>query len=75
MEKVTMIHIYEMDSGRGDIYYEVYNILIDEETESFISTLENKEKLETYLDNLMSDGIDFVLHTDENGDYFYDEQQ
>lgn len=70
-----MIHIYEMDSGRGDIYYEVYNILIDEETESFISTLENKEKLETYLDNLMSDGIDFVLHTDEDGDYFYDEEQ
>ena len=57
-----MIHIYEIDSGRGEIYYEVYKIVSENDPVSLVRTLENKNEFDLYIDILMAEGVDFILH-------------
>jgi hypothetical protein len=58
-----VIHIYEIDSGRG-IYWEVWKDIIGEAWgEKYIRTLENNDELDLYVEILQAEGLDFVIHT------------
>jgi len=66
-----VIHLYEIDWGAEPFYWEVWQDTIGEAWgEKYICTLEENE-LEGYLDNLRSDGVDFVLHTQEEYDEYH----
>lgn len=60
-----MRHIYEIDCGRGDLYWEVY---LDGEC---IRNLQGQNEFDLYLDILHDLGIDFVLHTLEEYDEYH----
>ena len=65
-----MIHIYECNDG-ATTYFEVYQSIIGEPwQDEFLFDFTEKEMFDSYLDNLYSDGIDFVIHNNEEG---YDE--
>ena len=53
-----MIHIYEIDSGRGDPIWDCY----DEEDQLIWSSIEDNN-LESFLDTLRDWGVDFTLYT------------
>ena len=64
-----MLHIYEIDSGRGEIYYDVfqqhpYKAWQDDYT----CTLENKAELDIYLHECRKQELDFIIHTLEEYD-------
>ena len=60
-----MIHVYEMDAGRGDPYWEVYS------DEFFASTLQGQNEFDLYLDICRHRGVDFVIHTKEEYDEYH----
>ena len=60
-----MIHLFEIDWGGQPFYWEAYD-----SQDEFVCTLEENE-LEEYLDNLRLDGVDFVLHTQEEYDEYH----
>ena len=60
-----MIHLFEIDWGAEPFYWEAYD-----NQDEYVCTLEENE-LEEYLDNLRSDGVDFVLHTQEEYDEYH----
>ena len=60
-----MISLFEIDWGAYPFYWDVYDDAGD-----FVRVVEANE-LEEYLDNLRSDGVDFVLHTQEEYDEYH----
>jgi hypothetical protein len=60
-----MIHLFEIDWGAEPFYWEAYD-----NQDEYVCTLEADE-LEDYLDNLRADGLDFVLHTQEEYDEYH----
>ena len=60
-----MIHLFEIDWGGHPFDWEAYD-----SQDEYMCTLEANE-LEEYLDNLRSDGVDFVLHTQEEYDEYH----
>jgi hypothetical protein len=65
-----MIHIYEIDSGRG-IYWEAFREIPGEAwQDEFVCTLEGNE-YEEYLSNLRYLGEDFVIHSLEEYDEYH----
>jgi len=60
-----VIHLFEIDWGAEPFYWEAYD-----NQDEYVCTLEENE-LEEYLDNLRSDGVDFVLHTQEEYDEYH----
>ena len=57
-----MRHIYQIDAGRGEPYWEVYrdnpeNSYID----YFMRDLQNQNEFDFYLDFLREFGVDFVI--------------
>ncbi len=66
-----MIHLYEIDWGAEPFYWEAFRDTPGEPwQDEYVCTLEANE-LEEYLDNLRSDGVDFVLHTQEEYDEYH----
>jgi methyl coenzyme M reductase alpha subunit len=66
-----VIHIYEIDSGRG-IYWEVWKDIIGEAWgEKYIRTLEDENEMNLYLDILRDQGSDFVIHTLEEYEEYH----
>jgi hypothetical protein len=66
-----VIHIYEIDSGRG-IYWEVWKDIIGEAWgEKYIRTLEDENEMNLYLDILREQGSDFVIHTLEEYEEYH----
>ena len=64
-----MIHIYEIDSGRG-IYWDVFQDIPGEPwQDDYLCTLEGNE-YDEYLNNLRDEGADFIIHgIDEYDEY------
>jgi hypothetical protein len=60
-----MVHLFEIDWGGNPFYWEAYD-----NNDDYVCTLEENE-LEEYLDRLHHDGIDFVLHTQEEYDEYH----
>lgn len=57
-----MMHIYEIDSGRGHNVWEVYEQHPYKAwSDTHIETLNNPTDLNDYIDNLESDGYDYIL--------------
>lgn len=59
-----MLRIYEIDSGIGEISYDVfqqhpYKAWQDD----YLLTLENKDELNIYLDQCRKQELDFIIHT------------
>ena len=54
-----MIKLYEIDWGAEPFYWDVYD-----ENDNFVACLEANQ-LDDYLDTLRSDGVDFVLYTQD----------
>jgi hypothetical protein len=66
-----VIHLYEIDSGRG-IYWEVWKDIIGEAWgEKYIRTLEDENEMNLYLDILREQGRDFVIHTLEEYEEYH----
>jgi len=64
-------HLYEIDWGGEPFYWEVWKDAIGQAwQDEYICTLEAND-LEEYLDKLRSDGLDFVLHTQEEYDEYH----
>ena len=67
-----MIYLYQEESDDGDIYYEVYKIIIGEGwDEQYVRTLQNDNEFQLYLDILRAQGLDFVIHTLEEYDEYH----
>ena len=58
-----MIKLYEIDWGASPFYWDVYD-----NEDNFIRCIE-QEDLDEYLDTLRSDGVDFVLYTQDWYEY------
>ena len=58
-----MIKLYEIDWGAQPFYWDVYD-----SQDEFIRCIEQKD-LDPYLDTLRSDGVDFVLYTQDWYEY------
>ena len=57
-----MRHVYKIDSGRG-IYWEVWQEVPGIPWgDTYCDTLETQEDLKLYIDNMKSQGLDFVIH-------------
>jgi len=54
-----VIKLYEIDWGAQPFYWDVYD-----ENDNFVACLEANQ-LDDYLDTLRSDGVDFVLYTQD----------
>jgi len=54
-----VIKLYEIDWGAEPFYWDVYD-----SQDEFITCIEHKD-LDAYLDTLQSDGVDFVLYTQD----------
>jgi hypothetical protein len=54
-----VIKLYEIDWGAEPFYWDVYD-----ENDNFVACLEANQ-LDDYLDTLRSDGVDFVLYTQD----------
>ena len=71
-----MIHIYECNVyGENDVfesrYWEVFKAVIgDPWGDEFLFDLPSEKEYQEYLDELCHDGVDFVIHNNEEG---YDE--
>jgi MoaA/NifB/PqqE/SkfB family radical SAM enzyme len=66
-----VIHLYEIDWGGEPFYWEAFREIAGEPwQDEYVCTLEANE-LEEYLDILRSDGVDFVLHTQEEYDEYH----
>tara|TARA_R110000803_G_scaffold37005_1_gene79686 strand:- start:1047 stop:1274 length:228 start_codon:yes stop_codon:yes gene_type:complete len=62
-----VIHIYECNDG-ATIYHEVYKTVIGEGWgEDYILTLEDQNEFDLYLDIIKAQGVDFVIHNNEEG--------
>ena len=67
-----MIHLYEVDDGSGEPYYDVYKTVIDAGyKEEFQRTLHNDNEFQLYLDIIKAQGLDFVIHTLEEYDEYH----
>lgn len=67
-----MIHIYEVDDGSDQPYYDVYKTVIDAGyNEEFQRTLQNDNEFQLYLDIIKAQGLDFVIHTLEEYDEYH----
>lgn len=67
-----MIHLYQVDDGRGEPYYDVYKTVIGEGyNEEFQRTLQNDNEFQLYLDIIKAQGLDFVIHTLEEYDEYH----
>ena len=67
-----MIYLYQEESDSGDIYYEVYKVVIGEGwDEQYVRTLQNDNEFQLYLDILRAQGLDFVIHTQEEYDEYH----
>lgn len=62
-----MRHIYEIDCGRGEPYWEVW----DEPATTCIRDLQGQNEFDLYLDILREIGVDFVIHTLKEYDEFH----
>jgi hypothetical protein len=60
-----MIHLYEMDAGRGDPYWEVYS------DEFFARSLQGQNEFDLYLDICKHRGVDFCIHTLKEYDEYH----
>lgn len=60
-----MMSLFEIDWGASPFYWDVYDDAGD-----FVRVVEANE-LDDYLDTLRSNGIDFVLHTQEDYDEYH----
>lgn len=60
-----MISLFEIDWGARPFYWDVYDDAGD-----FVRVVEEDE-LDEYLDMLRSNGIDFILHTQEEYDEYH----
>lgn len=60
-----MISLFEIDWGAQPFYWDVYDDAGD-----FVRVVEANE-LDEYLDMLRSNGIDFILHTQEEYDEYH----
>ena len=65
-----MRHIYEIDCGRGDPYWEVhegYKV----GSINFVRDLQGQNEFDLYLDICRDMGVDFVIHTLKEYDEYH----
>lgn len=60
-----MIHMYEIDSGRGENSWEVYNKEYD-----YLFDVE-QEEYDEFVGQMYEDGLDYVVHTIDYVDEYH----
>jgi hypothetical protein len=67
-----MIHIYEIDSGRGELSWEVWQDIPGQAwADKYVRSLQNDNEYQLFLDICRAEGVDFVIHTLEEYDEYH----